>query len=80
MASTQVSSKKQWKVNKIMEEYIDIFSSPMGAPQHYYVKHLIDLIPYEPLLNGPIYHRFVPENEKIKRPIQELLQKRAQSI
>ena len=60
-----------------MEEYKDIFTSPNGAPLHYQVKNLIDLIPSVPLPNGPIYSDLILENEEIKFQIQELLQKRA---
>ena len=55
--------------------YQDIFTSPTGVPLHCRVKHPIDLILGAPLPNGPIYRRFVLENDEIKRQIQELLQK-----
>jgi hypothetical protein len=58
-----------------MEEYKDIFSSPIGVPRHCQVKHSIDLTPDATLPNGPVYHRSLMENEEIKRHIQELLQK-----
>jgi hypothetical protein len=58
-----------------MEEYRDIFSSPIGVPTHCQVKHPIDLTLGEPLPNEPIYHRSLMENDKIKHQIQELLQK-----
>eukprot|EP00253_Pinus_taeda_P003145 PITA_03145 len=62
-------------MDKIVEEYEDIFTSPAGVPLHCQVKHSIDLTPGAPLPNGPIYRRFVLENDEIKRQIQELLQK-----
>ena len=43
---------QQKQVDKVMEEYKDIFTSPTGVPLHYLVKHLIDLIPGEPLPMG----------------------------
>ena len=58
-----------------MEEYEDIFTSPAAVPLHCQVKHLIDLTLGAMLPNGPIYRCSVLENEKIKRKIQELLQK-----
>jgi hypothetical protein len=62
-------------MDKIVEEYEDIFTSPAGVPLHCQVKHPIDLTPGAPLPNGPIYRRSVLENDEIKRQIQELLQK-----
>jgi hypothetical protein len=62
-------------MDKVVEEYEDIFTSPIGVPLHCQVKHPIDLTPGAPLPNGPIFHHFVLENNKIKRYIQELLQK-----
>jgi hypothetical protein len=49
-------STQQKQVDKVMEEYKDIFSSPIGVPLHCQVKHPIDLTPDTPLPNGPIYH------------------------
>jgi hypothetical protein len=62
-------------VDKVVEEYKDIFTSPNGVPLHYQVKHSIDLTPSAPLPNGPLYRRSLLENEEIKCQIQELLQK-----
>jgi hypothetical protein len=62
-------------MDKVVEEYEDIFTSPVGVPLHCQVKHPIDLTPSESLPNGPIYRRSVMENDEIKRRIQELLQK-----
>jgi hypothetical protein len=45
MASAQGLSMQQKQVDKIMEEYKDIFSSPTGVPLHCQVKHSIDLTP-----------------------------------
>eukprot|EP00253_Pinus_taeda_P003526 PITA_03526 len=58
-----------------MEEYKDIFTSPVGVPLHCQVKQPIDLTPGAPLPNGPIYWHSVLKNDEIKRQIQELLQK-----
>ena len=58
-----------------MEEYKDIFTSPIGVPLHCQVKHPIDLTPGAPLPNGPIYRCSILENDEIKRQIQELLYK-----
>ena len=62
-------------MEKVVEEYGDIFTSPTGVPLHYQVKHLIDMTPGAPLPNGPIYRHSVLENNEMKRKIQELLQK-----
>jgi hypothetical protein len=75
MASTTDLSMQQKQVDKVMEEYKDIFSSPTGVPLHCQVKHSIDLTPDAPLPNGPVYHHSLLENEEIKHQIQELLQK-----
>ena len=45
MAPEKGSSTQQKKVDKVVEEYRDIFSSPTGVPLHYQVKHPIDLTP-----------------------------------
>jgi hypothetical protein len=44
-ASRQGSSTQQQQMDKVMEEYRDIFSSPTGVPLHCQVKHSIDLTP-----------------------------------
>ena len=62
-------------MDKVVEEYGDIFTSPTVVPLHCQVKHPIDLTPGASLPNGPIYRRYVMENDEIKRQIQELLQK-----
>jgi hypothetical protein len=65
---------QQKKVDGIMEEYTDIFSSPIGVPTHYQVKNPIDITHDAPMLNGPVYHFLLMENEEIKCHIQEFLQ------
>jgi hypothetical protein len=75
MTSTQSLSLQQKQVDRIMEEYRDIFSSPTRVPMHCQVKHPIDLTPGAPFPNGPVYHRSLMENDEIKHQIQELLQK-----
>jgi hypothetical protein len=73
--STQGLSTQQKQVDKIVEEYRDLFASPVGVPLHCQVKHPIDLIPGAPLPNGPIYICSLLENEEIKHQIHELIQK-----
>ena len=58
-----------------MEEYKDIFTSPIGVPLNFQVKHSIDLIHGARLPNGPVYQCLLLENEEIQCQIQELLQK-----
>jgi hypothetical protein len=65
-------TRKQY-MDKVVEEYEDIFTSPAGVPLHCQVKHPINLIPGAPLPNGPIYRCCVLENDEIKRQIHELL-------
>ena len=66
-ASKRGPSARQLQMDKIVEEYEDIFTSLAGVPLHCQVKHSIDLIPGAPLPNGPIYQRSVLENDEIKR-------------
>jgi hypothetical protein len=66
-------NKKQ--VDKVVEEYKYIFSSPTRVPLHCQVKHSIDLTPSASLPNGLVYHLSLMENEEIKHQIQEFLQK-----
>jgi hypothetical protein len=62
-------------MDKVMEEYSYIFSSPTKVPLHCQVKHPIDLTPSAPLTNGSVYHHSLLENKEIKRQMQELLHK-----
>jgi hypothetical protein len=62
-------------MDKVMEEYEDIFTSPVTVPLHCQVNHLIDLTPGALLPNGPINRCYVMKNDEIKRQIQEMLQK-----
>jgi hypothetical protein len=73
MTSRQGPTARKQHMDKVMEEYKDIFTSPAGVPLHCQVKHPIDLTPSASLPNGPIYQHSVPENDEIKRQIQELL-------
>eukprot|EP00253_Pinus_taeda_P024887 PITA_24887 len=68
-------SARQLQMDKIVEEYKDIFTSLAGVPLHCQVTHSINLTVGAPLPNGPIYRCSVLENDEIKRQIQELLQK-----
>jgi hypothetical protein len=74
-ASKTDLSTQQKQVDKVLEEYSDIFSFPTEVPLHYQVKHPIDLTLGTPLPNGPFYRYSLLENEEIKRKIQELLHK-----
>jgi hypothetical protein len=74
VSTTNLSTWKK-KVDKVIKAYLDIFSSHIGVPMHYQVKHPIDLTPDAPLPNGPVYHCSLLENEEIKWKIQELLHK-----
>jgi hypothetical protein len=59
-------STQQKQVDKFVEEYSDIFSSPIGVPLHCQVKHPINLTRGAPLPNGPVYRHSMLENEEIK--------------
>jgi hypothetical protein len=74
-ASAVDLSTQQNQVDKVVQEYSLIFSSPTWVPLHFQVKHLIDLTLGALLPNGPFYQRSLLENEEIKRKIQELLHK-----
>ena len=67
--SIQGHSAQQQQMDKVVEEYQDIFTSPTGVPLHCQVKHPIDMTPGALLPNGPIYRRSVLENDEIKRQI-----------
>jgi hypothetical protein len=67
------SSSRQQQMDKVMEEYRDIFTSPAGVPLQCHVKNPIDLNPCALLPNGLIYRYYVLENDEIKRQIQEML-------
>jgi hypothetical protein len=64
--STANLSTQQKKVDKVLEEYSNIFSSPIGVILHCQVKHPIDLTHGAPLPNGPFYRHSLLENEDIK--------------
>ena len=63
------SSARKQQMDKVVEEYEDIFTSPAGVPLHCQVKHPIDLTLGELLPNGPIYRRSTLENDEMKRQI-----------
>ena len=67
MASTRDSATQQKQVDKVVEEYKDIFTSPNGVPLHCQVKHSIDLTLGAPLPNRLVYRRSLLENEEIRR-------------
>jgi hypothetical protein len=75
MASTTNLSTQQKEVDKVVEEYKDMFSSPTWVPLHFQVENSIDLTHGTFLRNGLVYYRSLLENEEIKHQIQELLQK-----
>jgi hypothetical protein len=73
MTSRQGPTAQKQHMDMVVEEYEDIFTSPIGVPLHCQVKHPIDLTPGVSLPNGPIYQFYVLENDEIKRKIQEML-------
>jgi hypothetical protein len=63
--STTDLSTQQKQVDKVLEEYSDIFSSPTWVPLHCQVNHPIDITPNALLPTGPVYHLSLLENEEI---------------
>ena len=61
MTSRQGSSARQQQMEKVVEEYGNIFTSPKRVSLHCQVKHPIDLTLGAPLPNGPIYRHSVLE-------------------
>jgi hypothetical protein len=76
MAFAAGLSMQQNQVDKVMEEYKEIFSSPNRVPLHFQVKHSIDLTPNAPLPNGPVYHHSLSKNEEIKHARSKSYSKR----
>lgn len=68
-SSKQGSPVWQQQIEKVMEEYKDFFSSPVGVSLHCQVKHSIDLTLATPLPNGTIYRHSIIKNDEIKRKI-----------
>jgi hypothetical protein len=68
------------KVDKVVEEYSNIFSSPTGVPLQCQVRHPIDLNLDASLANMLVYHHSLLENEEIKHQIEELLHKGDTSV
>ena len=56
-------------MDKVVEEYGEIFTSPKGVPLHCQVKQPIDMTPGAPLPNELIYQRSILESDEIKRQI-----------
>ena len=65
MTSRQGSSACQQQMDKVVEEYGDIFTPPTGVPLHCQVKHPIDLTPGALLPNGLMYRHSLLENGEI---------------
>ena len=68
VATTSIHGSSTWKqkMDKVVEEYGDIFTSPARMPQHYEVKQPINLTPGVMLPNGPIYQCSVLDSDEIK--------------
>eukprot|EP00253_Pinus_taeda_P009554 PITA_09554 len=64
--SEQGPSARKLQMDKVVEEYEDIFTSTVGVPLHFQVKHSIDLAQGALLPNGPIYQCSVMKNDEIK--------------
>jgi hypothetical protein len=55
MSSTDDLNMQQKQVDKVVEDYKDIFSSPTRVPMYCQVKHSIGMTPHVLLPNGPVY-------------------------
>eukprot|EP00253_Pinus_taeda_P002683 PITA_02683 len=62
-------------MDKVVEEYKDIFTSPAGVPLHCQVKHSINLTAGASFPNAPIYWHSVLENDEIKRQFKSYCRK-----
>ena len=71
----QHNSQQQQQVNKIIEEYQNIFQAPYELPLHCQLKHSIELVPSSSLPNTSIYKRSILENEEIHRQGQDFIDK-----
>lgn len=60
-------------MDKVEEEYREIFTSPIGVPLQCQVNHSIALASGASIPNGVIYHCYIMGNDAIKRQIQDLL-------
>ena len=60
-------STQQKQLDKVIKEYLYIFSSPTGVPLHCQVKHPINLTPDATLPNGLVYRHSMLENDEIKK-------------
>ena len=67
MTSRKGPTAQNQQMDKVVQEYEDIFTSPAGVPLHCQVNHPIDMTPGASLPNGPIYRCSVLENDEIKR-------------
>jgi hypothetical protein len=56
-------SAQQRQLEKIVEEYKNIFTSPTGVPMHCQVKHSIDLTLGAPMPNDTVYKYSLMQNE-----------------
>lgn len=52
---------EEQQMDKVVEEYRDIFASPKGVPMHCQVKHSIHLTPCVSLPYGPTYQHSIME-------------------
>jgi hypothetical protein len=64
-------------VSNLLEDYEDVFpkETPAGLPPFRGIKHQIDLIPGAAFPNRPPYRTNPEETKKMKRQVQELLDK-----
>jgi hypothetical protein len=54
-------------MDKVVEEYSDLFYYTTGVPLYFQVKHPIDMTLGAPLPNGSVYRLSLLENKEIKR-------------
>ena len=71
----QRNSQQQEQIDRIFEEYQNVFQEPNGVPLHCQVKHSIELVPRSSLPNASVYKRSILQNEEIRRKFWDLIDK-----
>lgn len=69
-----IDGAKDRQVKHLLRQFKNVFRSPVGLPPERVIAHGIDLEPGASLSNSRLYHKFMMENEEIKRKISKLLE------
>jgi len=57
----------------LLQEFSDIFETPMGLPPSRHIDHSINIIPGSALPNAPTYRLAPQEATKMERQLKELI-------